>query len=346
MAENFALIIGINHYVPDQDGLDKLNGPINDATKFHEWVIESTGGNVPEKNIKLVTSTEQPIHPNSDWVNEQLQSIFDLALPQGGGDRLYFYFAGHGLGDKDDTDNNALCMPNWTNRQSSRALSTNGHHKLFNNTGLFKEVIYITDCCRTEKWNARPQDATITPELYEGPYKGKVSFFKAFATQYGDQAYEVQHEDGKVYGIFTSALVDGLRGAAADKQGKLDGTLLRNYLLLETVSRADKNQLVQAPVVSNLPHDNHNISFNGVEPLITDPEGLIDCVIQFKPERNGKIKLEDSDSDLIAEFDPAVLNPVTIKLKKELHLLTEISTGIVCPIKITPNQTEPSHVEF
>jgi uncharacterized caspase-like protein len=345
MPGNYALIIGIDHYVRNQDGLRTLAGAIRDSNLFYDWVTDPAGGNVPETNVKLVQSTADPVFPNIDWIDEQIEDIFKMVVPMAdGADRLYFYFAGHGLSDKSDPDNNALCASNWTSRLATRAMSTSGHMKLFNITGLFREVIYVTDCCRNAKWYARPVESAVTPELYQGPYAGAVSFFKAFATQYNDESYEVMSEGGETEGIFTRVLVRGLRGEAVEN-GTLDGAALRKYLLMETVEEAVAHGLSQEPVVFNQPHGAEPILFS-VSMAPGMEEELVECIITFSAARAGPVTLEDSLSTVIATYDPAVNNQVAVMLKKQMHLLTEVHTQADKSIKIKPNQGGPIHVTF
>ncbi|MCX6312081.1 MAG: caspase family protein [Bacteroidetes bacterium] len=342
MADNYALIIGIDHYKPiEQSGLRKLNGAIGDAEKFDAWVRDPNGGNVNPNNIHLVKSTLNPLTPIVSMVHDELQLILDEVKLKGSADRLYFYFAGHGLAVADETKNNALCTSDWTNRQGGNALSTTNHEQLFNSTGLFREIVFLADCCRNTKWNARPGPSPITPELYEGPYKGKVSIFKAYATQYDEQSFEVEKANGDTRGIFTEVLLKGLQGGAAEN-GVIDGPTLRKYLLKETPELAVKYGYFQEPDIENKPHTLEEIIFGKV----ADPNVLVSCTINFSSALKGPIILEDSSSEVIGKYEPKVTPTISVNLKKEMHLLTDRGTGKEQILKINPQQNTPLNVDF
>ena len=51
-----AIVVGINGY---QSGIPSLQGCINDAELFHEWLVDPAGGGLDPVNVHLITG---PIH--------------------------------------------------------------------------------------------------------------------------------------------------------------------------------------------------------------------------------------------------------------------------------------------
>jgi hypothetical protein len=49
---DYAVVVGVNHYKK----LQLLEGPINDAISFKDWLVNPDGGDLPEGNCKLITS--------------------------------------------------------------------------------------------------------------------------------------------------------------------------------------------------------------------------------------------------------------------------------------------------
>jgi hypothetical protein len=84
------------------------------------------------------------------------------------------------------------------------------------------------DCCR-ENYPSSP----INPVGYgdiTGANQGKRFF--GFGTKWKKVSWERPMADGKIHGVFTSALLAGLKGAAADVNTSLvTASSLRNYLL-------------------------------------------------------------------------------------------------------------------
>lgn len=90
--EDFAIVIGISRY----PALEDLQGPVEDAKEFENWLI--TGAGVPITNIKLILSAEPPKRGNrpvQDEIDRAFRGIFKKAKKVRA-QRLYVYFAGHG----------------------------------------------------------------------------------------------------------------------------------------------------------------------------------------------------------------------------------------------------------
>ena len=135
MKDDFAIIIGINDYTPpNQKGLKTLQGAVNDANRLEAWVASATGGNVPAGNIKKIISSPIPLKPLQDEIDDAFLEI-ETAIQANGGTarRLYFYFAGHGLGTLDNTANTALCLANWSENRRQSALSSEEYNFIMPN---------------------------------------------------------------------------------------------------------------------------------------------------------------------------------------------------------------------
>lgn len=254
---NYGISIGINHYTPpSQMGLKTLNGAINDATSVHNWMI--THGNVPEANARLITSVANPLVPNKGIVDTTIVNIIQKVLADGGAaDRLYFYFAGHGLGVETDLNDNAMCMADWSELMRNASLSSSSYKQKFTNEGLFNEVVMWMDCCRNTKLN-------IVPGTHAGLTRlGAINnpkWFVALATQYESQAFESTTVAGETRGIFTQVLLEGLQGAAAQNGNPINADDLRDYIWFEVPGRAQAAGYLQRPDIS------HNTSRH--DPLI------------------------------------------------------------------------------
>jgi hypothetical protein len=345
MEEDYALIIGIDHYKPD-GGLRMLNGPIRDAQKFKQWILDPAGGNLPEKNVVDLFSTSDPLKPNTVEIDDKLEDVFEKALKSAkkAGRRLYFYFAGHGMAEEANKVNVALCMANWSKKRGGAAVSVSNHEQVFNDTGVFEEIVYIADCCRVREWRSVPTPSSITPDNFPGKFPRKVSWFKGFAAQYGDQAFEVTNDANEVEGIFTEVLINGLSGAAANKEGIIDGDSLGVYLEVNTRIEAEKYKLKQTPQIVHAPH-------SMTKPIVfkipaANPETCL-CTIQFLPETQGPVDLLDGNSNLVATFWPAIQPTATLKLpRQKKFMLMDKSSSKTTMIEILLTQNETFHVSF
>jgi uncharacterized caspase-like protein len=100
--QNWAIVIGIDKYWTQEAC---LKGAVRDALKMREWLVRSDGGAVPSRNVYLLLDrdTSSPSPPTGVKVlNAKRDSVIDaiedlLKLSHGQAERLFFYFAGHGI---------------------------------------------------------------------------------------------------------------------------------------------------------------------------------------------------------------------------------------------------------
>jgi hypothetical protein len=100
----FAIIIGVDHY---EDPAWRLTAAVDDALAFREWALGP--GGVPPENVHLLLSPAPdrelgiPYEPaDSEHIIDVIQQFQDGR--GAGGERLYFYYAGHGAAAPDARD--------------------------------------------------------------------------------------------------------------------------------------------------------------------------------------------------------------------------------------------------
>src|SRR5438105_3000305 len=96
--KNHAIVAGINRYL----GISMLEGPENDATWFHGWLVNN--GLVEAQHAKLILSstfdvTDECIDslPDTAVIDREFERLIRLGMNNSGtvGRRLYLFFAGH-----------------------------------------------------------------------------------------------------------------------------------------------------------------------------------------------------------------------------------------------------------
>jgi uncharacterized caspase-like protein len=257
---SYAVIVGVNHYTPEnQKGLKGLQGAIHDATNFYDWV--TTKGGIPKENCHLITSSTDPLKPIKDMVDDAIIAINDAVIQNDNkdADRLYFYFAGHGLGVELDQENNGMCMANWAeSRRDAAALSSSDYKRKFINEGLFKEVVILMDCCRNTKMYFTPHGSpgivplgpNITPKWMVG-----------FATQHQNEAFEANLANTDTRGVFTKVLLDGLNGAASKDGRTISAGDLIDHLYYNVPIEAQAAGFNQKPDILNNLNAHHTFYF-------------------------------------------------------------------------------------
>ena len=117
---NWGVVIGIDQYWSEGA---HLRGAVRDALSVREWLVDPTGGNVPPENIQLVLSradhspeVDEGLAPTLATKANIILAINNLMDLSGGkGERLYFFFAGHGLTTRvSNRDESALLATDFT----------------------------------------------------------------------------------------------------------------------------------------------------------------------------------------------------------------------------------------
>lgn len=240
---HYAVVVGINDY---PGGYAALSGPVNDARAFAEWLTDPQHGALPKGNVRQVLSPKRrPVRlssakPTKELVDdaiwatrESLRRELQKAPEEERvglrhESRIYLFVAGHGM------------MPGGgvaalLDAKAARGRQTNVELQSYLEwlvaDGLFAEVCVFADCCRNYELLAQPG---VPPFDRAGEAGGKVIFLMALATTAGRLSFEDTDESipaDERRGYFSKALVEGLRGNAADPDtGLVTHELLRAYV--------------------------------------------------------------------------------------------------------------------
>ena len=308
---DYAISVGISLY---PSGFKALMTAPKDATRFMEWIGSEDGGGVPESNRRLIITQielaqDKPIDP-LDWKPEQ--DDIDQALRCFGvrhewqkkwkgrngkkylGRRLYFYFAGHGLGH---TQENVGMLMADASRDSllSKSASLQGYRDFFNERALFEELVFIVDCCRDPVPSGVNKDNTPRGPSIDLPRdrsRPPVTELVVLAAAYGHKAYEVVDPDThESIGVLTRILLKAIRDRCAiDEQGRITPDSVKRFIasnLNELAGRAGNRKTTQSPEL-----------LGNTITVVPPPELVLGSVVA------------DAVADVVAEALPAV--PVRI----------------------------------
>ena len=303
--KDWALAVGITKY-PDS-AFEPLDGPEADAKDFFDWVTSKDGGGVAMQHARLVVSSQfrkfrsaidaQPaveaVQGFFERLDERARQTDELTV----GRRLYIYLSGHGFAPSDSEI--ALLMANAAKNRLKHHLPGKAWANLFYRSGYFEEVLLFMDCCR----NILPQTIPNPPSIsiHDNPdaiQKGRRLY--AFATKWGAQSRERVVARGKSRGVFTMALMEGLRGRACEPgTSRVTAMSLRSYLfnnMKDFLGEAD----LQNPAIPKEPDiepSQQDADFTIVE-LKTPPQGtpvriLLPAAVKGKTLniRNGQFQI-------------------------------------------------------
>jgi tetratricopeptide (TPR) repeat protein len=231
--KRWALVIGVDKYVDPQ--ISPLHGAANDARLLADALIRY--GGFPQDQV-IVLSTDQPIERQPTRVNV-LRRLSNLASAAPKDGLLLVSFAGHGM----ERGGQAFLLPSDAQISDSlsfledTALSVNRMKDLIKNTGV-GQVMILLDACRNDP-GGRAEAPNPLTEAYMRGFNFDVrnrevqAFATIYATAIGQRAYEYTE---KKQGYFTWAIVEGLKGGAANQNGEVTLSQLVKFVQ-ETVPK-------------------------------------------------------------------------------------------------------------
>lgn len=224
-AKRWALVIGVDQYKDRQIG--SLGGAANDARALAAALNAYAG--FPADQVILL-STDQPEERQPTRVNI-LRRLSNLAsvVPKDG--LLLFSFAGHGM----ERNGQAYLLPSDAQIADDvsfledTAISVARMRDRIKATGV-GQVLVLLDACRNDP-GGRADAPNMMTSAYKFDFDLRNREVQAFATLYatavGQRAYEYAE---KKQGYFTWAVVEGLKGGAADDKGEVTLARLVNYV--------------------------------------------------------------------------------------------------------------------
>src|SRR5262249_39567650 len=139
-----------------------------------------------------------------------------------------------------------LLLANATPQRVTYHVSGQLWADLLPRAGYFSEVVLFMDCSR--QW-VLAAPLRVPPFLLPDASRAVESrFFAAVATKWSHSVRE-RAIDGRPCGVFTTALLTGLKGAACDPAGRITANSLRTYLYLETKTFLPEESLSDPDIV-------------------------------------------------------------------------------------------------
>jgi Caspase domain len=228
--KDYAVVVGVARYPGFSAAgvVSDLNGPDNDAQAIYDWLVKKDGGRLEPDNVTLIRSAQfDPIDPRDPkpavGTIEQALRRVDALVRDTGGNRLYLYFSGHGFAPI--IEEGALFTAEAT-QAFPLYVYAHSWFRAFRRAGAFRQFVLWMDCCMNPQLTIPVNEVVMRPSLGTG-VPGPAFVGLAAQTK---SALEHDMADGRVHGVFTWTLLEGLRGGASDERGRVTGESLRNYL--------------------------------------------------------------------------------------------------------------------
>lgn len=226
--KRWALIIGIDAY--DDPQINRLEAASNDAKELAAALISH--GGFPRDQVIILASDGPPRNrPSRGNILRRLSNLQGVVPAEG---LLVVAFAGHGI----ERGGRAYLLPSDAQMSENLALleETAINVEVIKNwirhTGV-GQVLMIIDACRSDPIAGRGDEENVLTEAYTRGFSFDVrnrevsAFATLYATDIGHRAYE---NTERKQGYFTSALVEGLKGGAANENGEVTLGRLVRYL--------------------------------------------------------------------------------------------------------------------
>jgi hypothetical protein len=226
--KRYALVVGVDDYADAQIGA--LGGAADDARLLAGALVERAG--FPAEQVILLASGEPPERqPTRGQILRRLSNLA-ATVPRDG--LLLFSFAGHGI----ERGGRAFLLPSDAQLNGDvelleqTAVEADWVRKRIEASGV-RQVLMLLDACRDDPGGGRSAAANALTETYRRAFnfelrnRGVEAFATVYATAVGGRAYESAE---KGHGYFTWALVEGLRGGAADARGEVTLAGLLKYV--------------------------------------------------------------------------------------------------------------------
>ena len=236
--KKFALIMGVSQYHFKDAGLNDLEFADDDARSISDFLQTNKGGHFLRSNIVLLL--------NNDATLGALRSgLKDLAARAGPDDLIFLFIAGHGAPDPYSTQDLYFLFADTKVVDMPKTAYPMSELKLYLDTEVVAERVFVViDTCHSAGVNQQTRSLVTTRDLVQVGDENNISNFFASKQLFRERGRsvltssdvnEVSRESKKWndHGVFTWALLNGLRGSA-DSNG--DGLITTGEIFLYTRS--------------------------------------------------------------------------------------------------------------
>ena len=278
-----ALVIGIDDYPAEE-----LNGCVSDAHAIAN-TLETNGDGSPNFSVRLYTSPKTEV--NRRLLRQSIESLF-----QGPSDMALMYFAGHGF-----IKSTGGYLVTRDTTQYDEGVSMDEILNMANKSEAKNKVI-ILDCCHS--------GALGTPSITNDLAQLSEGLSVLTASRDSESAMEVNGS-----GVFTSLVVDALKGGAADLRGNITPGSLYAYVD-EALGAWDQRPIFKTNVSSFA-------SLRNVPPKVP---------VEIMREITSYFVTPDAEHDLDPSYEDTEdsANEANVKIFKNLQKFQ--SVGLVVPV--------------
>jgi len=293
-----ALIVGIDHYPQNP-----LQGCVNDAMTIASTLEKNEDGS-PNFSIRLLTSKDKTV--TAEALSSALRDLFT-----GDAETALFYFAGHGI---INPDTNAGYIVSQDGRRAAWGISLSEILGMANRAyPRIKSSVLILDSCHSGFVGEIP-----------GIGNEQISAIGTGVTILTACHREDTADEAQGHGVFTSILLDGLRGGSADVCGRITPASVYSHVD-QTLGAWEQRPIYKANVQTF-------VTLRNVKPKI--PLDVLRRLPIFFPTPTSTFALDPSfepdRKNVPDEFKGIPVNTEHTEIFKELQMCNR--HGLVVPV--------------
>lgn len=214
--QKYALIVGVSRYRFQENGLNNLRYADADARAVAEFLRRPEGGSFPSSNIALLENEEATLSSVRGAIKELLPRV-------GPNDLVFIFLAGHGTPDPFAPKNLYFVMHDTRvdNLQSTALPMTELKEALEIRKQIRRSVVFVDTCHSAGLSGGKMTQSRGLENNLISFYASKLYSETGSAVFTSSDINELSEEGtewGGGHGIFTWALLEGLRGRA-DRDG-------------------------------------------------------------------------------------------------------------------------------
>jgi Caspase domain len=308
---HYAIVVGIDAY-PGR-GMSNLSHARADAVAFHAWLVDPSGGGVPQENARLIVAEQGQAFPVAldatpqlTQITRSLREVNESVEAQLGdhhelwdSTRLYIYVSGHGVATL--AGKGGLIMANADVATFGEVFEPSLYSTWYEGCGIFREVIFFADCCR------RVDPLAPTPPVVftscDHPAHSGSRIILGYAARRDESAYEPtlmpSAEADQARGVFTAELIQWLR-QPKDVNGDVTMDTLATMVALSVDRKTQQAKYPQhVQIVGDLAPPLVLWRIPGAAPA--DPPRTV--TVRFPAGYGGKVIMRDGRHQEVGRWD-------------------------------------------
>ena len=345
---NWAIAIGIDQYWRPEAC---LNGAVRDAQRIAKWFLDPDGGNVPRANVERLATPRKGKPQPRGWdeaTKDNITTAVTELVERSGarGERLFFYFAGHGMTVRNNfTNEQAIVASDFNDTLKDKTFALRSLWEYFEATE-FEDQFFFIDACR-DRWPGELVVGLWPSPRTRAPGQQPIQQFRLAATSEGLSAAE-STTAGDEAGAFTASLLDALAGNGTAKVWCSEGGdyKIRWDGITGYVAAEFNDRLLPAGAGFQVPQA------TGTQGVLGRPQNPVVAKFPagaFKDERlhvflapdavlgAATVEIVDRDAgDIVQTADQPTRLPVRFRLPPKSYILRARASGYVTAIAKPP----------